>query len=142
VADWIFRGESLVAAREAVHMTRAELAAAVDVANALRIEIWEDGHERPQVQLVPRLAAAVRIHPLELLDGDPAHPDLTRLRVAAGHTVRDVAERIGVSTMTYQRIEDRGGPSRGVRQLTVDSLAEVLGVPVAVVNGLLPRRRS
>lgn len=129
VADWEFRGDALANARRAAQLTQQELAAAAGVANELRVGLWERGEERPHARFIPVLARRLEINPLALLDGEPERPDLTHLRVAAGLSVREMAERAGLTTMSYHRLERRGASRRGVPDSTVEAIAEVLGIP-------------
>jgi transcriptional regulator with XRE-family HTH domain len=128
VADWAFRGDRLAAARDAANMTRSELAAAVHVASDFRIALWERGEERPQSRFIPLLAHELGVDPLELIDGDPRQPDLMHLRVAAGLSVREIAQRAGLTTMSYHRLERRGASAWGVSDATVDALARALEI--------------
>ena len=99
-----FRGDRLLAAREAAGLSREQLTLTLDLSSPYRILQWESGHERPQPRFVPRLAAAVGVEPLHLLDVDPADPPLAALRLAAGVTTEQMAAP-GMSIMTYQRLE-------------------------------------
>jgi transcriptional regulator with XRE-family HTH domain len=129
VADWEFRGDALAEARRAAQLTQQEVAAAAGVANELRVGLWERGEEHPHARFIPILAKRLGINPLELLDGDPERPDLAHLRVAAGLSLREMAERAGLSTMSYHRLERRGVSKRGVSDSTVRAIAGVLGIP-------------
>lgn len=100
-----FRGDRLTAARLAAGLTPLDLAAAVDGSES-QIRAWETGRTaHPRPPLVPRLAAALGIDPLTLLDVDPADPPLAALRLAAGLSVHDIAKAAGTSSMRYYRIE-------------------------------------
>lgn len=130
MADWEFRGDALLAARNAAQLTQQELAAAAGVANELRVGLWERGEERPHARFIPVLARRLDIDPLELLDGDPQRPDLAHLRVAAGLSLREMAERTGLTTMSYHRLERRGVSRRGIADASVEAIAQVLGIPL------------
>ena len=132
-----FRGYVLAQAREEAGRSQSELALAIGVSTAERIARWERGEEQPRPQFIPLLADVVAVAPIELLDGDPEKPDLARLRLAAGLTVVELAERVGLSKMTYNRIE-RGTPVQTLSPDTVKALAATLNVPVDVAEGLLP----
>ena len=134
-----FRGDLLARAREAAGQSQSELALAIGVSTAERIARWERGEEQPRPQFIPLLGELVAVAPIELLDGDPKSPDLARLRLAAGLTVVELAERVGLSKMTYNRIE-RGTPVQRLSPDTVKALAKTLNVPVGVAEGLLPQR--
>src|SRR5688572_12120950 len=66
----LLRGDRLRAAREAVGLTREELATKLELSGPARIRVWETGLERPRPRFVPRLAAALGVDPLHLLDVD------------------------------------------------------------------------
>ncbi len=80
----LFRGDRLLAARQAAGISREDLASALELSSPRRIRVWESGHERPRPRFVPRLAAALGVEPLYLLDVDPDDPPLAALRAAAG----------------------------------------------------------
>jgi transcriptional regulator with XRE-family HTH domain len=137
VADWEFRGDVLANARRAAQLTQQELAAAAGVANELRVGLWERGEERPHARFIPVLARRLEISPLALLDGDPERPDLAHLRVAAGLSLREMADRAGLTTMSYHRLERRGASRRGVPDSTVKAIADVLGIPPDQARALI-----
>ena len=134
-----FRGDRLAAAREAAGQTQADLALAVGVSAAQRIANWERGDEQPRPQFIPPLARSVEIAAVELLDVDPAKPGLLGLRLAAGLTVAEVAERTGLPRMTYNRLE-RGMSVKALTGDRVDALAKTLGVSAESLPSLLPDR--
>src|SRR3954464_12773716 len=86
-------------------LTREELATRLDLSSPSRIRVWETGLERPRPRFVPRLAAALGVDPLHLLDVDPADPPLAALPLAAGLATNEVTAP-GLSVMTYVRLED------------------------------------
>jgi transcriptional regulator with XRE-family HTH domain len=105
-----------------------------------RVGLWERGEARPQPRLIPLLAQALQIDPLALLAGTSDPPDLTRLRVAAGLSLEDMAARVGIPVSSYHRLERRGAPQDGLEPETVQALAAVLGVTSKHVQSLLARR--
>ena len=86
-------------------MSRDDLAERLELSSPARVRVWELGLERPWPRFVPRLAAAVGIDPLHLLDVDPDDPPLAALRLAAGLATNEMGAP-GVSVMTYVRLED------------------------------------
>ncbi len=121
-------------------ITREELAEKLELSSPSRIRVWETGLERPRPRYVPRLAAAVGVDPLHLLDVDPEDPPLAALRLAAGRATNEVTGP-GLSVMTYVRLEDgRTGavPSAEV----IGAVADVLGVDVPRVEAAVRRSRS
>ena len=135
----LLRGDRLQGAREAMGLTRDELAAKLQLSSPSRIRVWETGLERPRPRFVPRLAAALRVDPFYLLDVDPDDPPLAALRLAAGRATNEVTGP-GLSVMTYVRLEDgRTGavPSAEV----IGAVADVLGVDVPRVEAAVRRSR-
>ena len=120
-------------------LTREELAEKLELSSQSRIRVWETGLERPRPRYVPRLAAAVGVDPLHLLDVDSEDPPLAALRLAAGRATNEVTAP-GLSVMTYVRLEDgRTGalPSAEV----IGAVADVLGVDVPRVEAAVRRSR-
>ncbi len=135
-----FRGDRLLAAREAAGLTREALTLALELSSPLRITQWETGRERPRPRFIPGLAAAVGVDPLNLLDVDPADPPLAALRLAAGITTVEMAAP-GMSVMTYSRLEDDGrveDPSAAM----LAAIASRLGVHTDVVAAAVRRTRA
>ena len=99
----LLRGDRLQAAREAMGLTREVLATKLELSSPVRIRVWETGLERPRPRFVPRLAAAVGVDPLYLLDVDLDDPPLAALRLAAGLATNEVTGS-GRSVMTYVRL--------------------------------------
>src|SRR5215210_6440849 len=85
-------------------LTREVLATKLELSSPVRIRVWETGLERPRPRFVPRLAAAVGVDPLYLLDVDLDDPPLAALRLAAGRATNEVTGA-GLSVMTYVRLE-------------------------------------
>ncbi len=120
-------GDALFRARSARGLTQGQLARMVDIAGGERVSQWERGVRGPAVRLIPAVAAALGVSPLEFL-AMPNGVDLKALRLASGQTSSQVAEQLHVSTATYQRWESgrQGAPKDpAVRR----SLARALGVP-------------
>lgn len=102
-----FRRELLAELRERAGLTRTELARRVGVASGERIGSWERGIDQPSAPYLPRLAQALGVEPIELLDVDVKAPTFTALRYVAGLTIEDLAKAVGVRYGVMQRI-DRG----------------------------------
>ncbi len=49
----LLRGDRLQAAREAMRLTREELATRLDLSSPARIRVWELGLERPRPRFIP-----------------------------------------------------------------------------------------
>ncbi len=136
----LLRGDRLQAAREAMGLSREQLATKLELSSPSRIRVWETGLERPRPRFVPRLAAALGVDPLYLLDVDPDDPPLAALRLAAGLATNEVTAP-GLSVMTYVRLEDgRPGADPPIRLIT--AIAEVLCVDVPRVEAAVRRARS
>lgn len=114
----LLRGDRLQAAREAMGLTREELATRLELSSPARIRVWELGLERPRPRFIPRLAAALDVSPYHLLDVDPGDPPLAALRLAAGFATNELTAP-GLSVMTYVRLED-GRPGVDPGQLCAD----------------------
>ncbi len=136
----LLRGDRLQAARETVGLTREELATKLELSSPARIRVWESGLERPRPRFVPRLAAALGVDPLHLLDVDPDDPPLAALRLAAGRATNEVTAP-GLSVMTYVRLED-GRPGADPTPAVVTAVVHVLDVDVARVEAAIRRSRS
>ena len=113
-------------ARSARGLTQGQLARMVDVAGGERVSQWERGVRGPAVRLIPAVAAALGVSPLEFL-AMPNGVDLRALRLASGNTSSEVAVQLHVSTATYLRWES--GRQRAPRDPAVlRSLSRALGV--------------
>jgi transcriptional regulator with XRE-family HTH domain len=121
-------------------LTREELATKLELSSPARIRVWELGLERPRPRFVPRLAAALGVEPLHLLDVDPEDPPLAALRLAAGLATNEIGAP-GVSVMTYVRLED-GRPGTEPTADVVHAIAGVLGVDLNRVQAAIRRSRS
>jgi transcriptional regulator with XRE-family HTH domain len=136
----LLRGDRLQDAREAMGLTREDLATKLELSSPARIRVWEMGLERPRPRFVPRLVAALGADPFYLFDVDPDDPPLAALRLAAGLATNEVTAP-GVSVMTYVRLED-GRPGADPPARVIAAIAEVLGVDVARVEAAVRRSRS
>lgn len=142
MADWELRGDVLAKAREAVGLSRRELAAAINAGDLGRVALWERGEARPQARVIPLIAAVVGVEPMALLAGDSAEPDLTRLRVAAGLSLKDMAAKTGLPIASYHRLERRGAPQAGADPAIVKAIADALDVAADRVAALLTSTTS
>ncbi|MFL6094443.1 MAG: helix-turn-helix domain-containing protein [Blastococcus sp.] len=136
----LLRGDRLQAAREAVGLTREALATKLELSSPVRIRVWETGLERPRPRFVPRLAAALGVDPLYLLDVALDDPPLAALRLAAGLATNEVTAP-GLSVMTYVRLED-GRPGADPSVKVIAAIADVLGVDGSRVEAAVRRSRS
>ena len=100
-----FDADRLRAAREAARLSQAELAARVGADPAI-ISLWETREVAPTVRNLSRLATALglKVSDLYIPDGT-AEGTLAGLRVAAGLSQLELAERLGVSQTTISRWE-------------------------------------
>ncbi len=134
-----FRGDRLRAAREAAGLTEKDLTLILELSGPYRIKQWERGIERPQPRFVPRLAEAVRIHPLDLLDVDPKDPPLAAIRIAAGQGTKQMSGP-GMSFMTYQRIEDARSNTEVTDEM-ITAIAETLRTEPSRIEAAIVRTR-
>lgn len=139
MAEWLLRGDVLARARDAAGLSQRALAEAIHMTDEDRIRLWERGEARPQPRVIPLLAQALRVDPLDLLGGASDTPDLTRLRVAAGMTLHDMAARVGLPVTSYHRLERRGAPQDGLGPEKVRALAAALGISSKRAKSLLTR---
>src|SRR3954452_15793716 len=121
-------------------LTREELATRLELSSPARIRVWETGLERPRPRFVPRLAAALGVDPLHLLDVDPTDPPLAALRLAAGLATNEVTAP-GLSVMTYVRLED-GRPGSEPTAKVIAAIADVPGGDGRRVEAAVRRSRS
>lgn len=141
MAQPAFRGDRLLAAREAAGLSREELTLQLGLSSPIRIKLWEEGAERPRPSFVPPLAASVNVDPLHLLDVDREDPPLAALRIAAGLATTQMA-RPGLSVMSYQRIEG-GRPRVEASDELVALIADVMQIdPRRVDAGIRRARRD
>jgi len=126
VARTAIRGGLLARSRKTAGWTQAQLAAQLGAAGRLRVGQWERGLEQPQPRYIPRLAAALHLDALELLDVDVQNPPLQALRLAAGLTLAEVAAATGMAYSTYCRLEN-GLVRANPHPETTDAVAHALG---------------
>ena len=126
MARTAIRGGVLARSRKAAGWTQAQLAAQLGGAGRLRVGQWERGLEQPQPRYIPRLAAALHLDALELLDVDAQKPPLQALRLAAGLTLTEVAAATGMAYSTYYRLEN-GLVRANPHPETTDAVAHALG---------------
>lgn len=127
VAIPAFRRDRLAAARAAAGVTDDDLAAATG-ASSRQVRNWGSGlSARPRPGVMPRLATALSIDALHLLDVDPDDPPLSALRLRAGLPVRDAAAVAGLPVMSYQRLET-GGTPEDPPSMILEALSVAYGV--------------
>jgi len=133
-------GQRVVELRKAAGLLQADLATQLATRDR-RIGEWERGERQPHPQHLVRLAAALEVDPLTLLDVDPQDPPLLALRLAAGLTLQQLAAASTVPYSTYQRLEtgvSRGEPASSAAQ----ALASALRVEVGTVQRAIVRSRG
>lgn len=131
--------EALREARVKAGLTQHELARLIGVAGGERVSRWERGASAPRPELLRRIAAVLDVGLRDLLTPVAGDSDLRRLRVLAGHSARDVADRAHMSVPTYARWESGHIDRPSIASL--ETLAEVLGVSPAVVAAALTAAR-
>lgn len=142
VAQARLRTSYLVALRKAAGLTQADLAALIgSPGRELRVGEWERGEVQPRPQFLARLAAALGVPPLELLDVDAADPPLIALRLAAGLTLDQVSQVTGLSITAYRRLEI-GVVRRNPEPAGMQRLAGALGVSLERLGRSLQRSRE
>lgn len=134
-----FSGARLAAGRLAAGLTQERLAEIVGTEQT-RVSEWERGVMAPRPALMPKLAAAVGLDALEFLAVDPGCPSLEDMRLAAGLTMQQVADRLGISLRRYRGIEI-GSTRRDPPEDLVDQLARTLAVPTVLVRRAIDMAR-
>ena len=141
--------ERLRAVRERNGLERRHLAEAVG-GHVNEIDAYENGRNRPDPARLKKLADALGVDPLDLLE--PGIPvTLAVLRERAGLTQAQAAQRAGMTRSTWaacERGETRIGPARAAQMadaLTVEGVvtsaeqvAEAVGQPVRTEYVLPP----
>jgi transcriptional regulator with XRE-family HTH domain len=97
-------GEALLRARSAKGLTQHQLARIVHVAGGERVSGWERGASEPRARIVPDLARALGVDPMELLSL-PHGVDLRALRLVSGLSAPELAQAVNVSVHSYLRWE-------------------------------------
>jgi len=134
-------GAAVLRARSAKRLSQNRLARIVDVSGGERVSGWERGVGQPRARIIPDLARALGVDPLELLSL-PNGVDLRALRLVAGRTAPELAQAVNVSVHTYLRWEAGQRLPLGDTR-TLASLGRQLGVPVErIVEALEASRGS
>ncbi len=133
-------GAAVLRARAARGLSQHQLARIVDVAGGERVSGWERGVGQPRARIIPDLARALGVDPLDLLSL-PHGVDLRALRLVAGRTAPELARAVNVSVHTYLRWE--AGQRLPVGDSRVlDGLSAQLGVPLERVVEALESSRG
>lgn len=127
-----FSGSRLAAARLAAGLTQERLAQLVR-SEQTRVSEWERGVMIPRPNVMPRLAAAVGLDALQFLAADPTSPTLEDMRLAAGLTMQEVADQLGISLLRYRGVES-GSTRRDPPAQIVEHLARIFAVPTVSVR--------
>jgi len=131
---------ALRAAREKAGLTQHQLARLIGVVGGERVSRWERGSSEPRPDILVRLAKALRLRVIELLDVEAAGPDLRALRFIVGMSATELAAAAHVSKATYLRWES-GRWKRQPSPTHIKALASALRVKQAVVLEALNRER-
>ena len=94
----------------------------------------------PRPNVMPRLAAALGMDALEFLAVDAAAPTLEDLRLAAGLTMQQVADHLGISVPRYRGIEI-GSTRRDPADDLVESLSQLFAVPAVMIRKAIETAR-
>lgn len=132
-------GVAVRRARSGRGLTQQQLARIVDIAGGDRVSGWERESTEPRARIIPDLARALGVQPLELL-ALPNGVDLRALRLVAGRTAPELAQAVHVSVHTYLRWE--AGQRLPGDARTLDTLSGQLGVPVERVVAALELSRG
>jgi transcriptional regulator with XRE-family HTH domain len=135
-----FSGARLAAGRIAAGLTQERLAQLLQTEQT-RISEWERGVMTPRPNLMPKLAAAIGLDALEFLAADQATPSLEDMRLAAGLTMQEVADRLDISVPRYRGVEI-GSTRRDPPDALVEDLAHIFAVPAVMVRRAIDTARS
>ena len=113
------------------------MARAVGIAGGERVSEWERGVAEPRARLVPRIAEALGVPPIELLELS-AGVDLRALRIIAGRSAPEVATSVNVSVHTYLRWEVGERLPLSDRRILI-ALSRQFGIPLRDVLDALAR---
>lgn len=142
MADARLRTERLASLRKAAGLRQSDLAEMVgSPGRDRRVGEWERGEAQPRPEHLVRLAAALGVHPLELLEVDPDDPPLVALRFAAGLTLAKVSQASGLSTKAFLRLET-GVSVSDADPAAAERLAAALGVSVERLVRACARSRA
>lgn len=94
----------------------------------------------PRPNVMPKLASAIGMDALEFIAADPAKPSLEDMRLAAGLTMRETADAVGISERSYRGIEI-GSTRRDPAPALVDSLARLFAVPAVTIRRAIDSAR-
>ena len=130
-------GEAILTARTKRRLTQHQLARALGIAGGERVSEWERGVAEPRARLVPRIAEALGVPPIELLQLS-AGVDLRALRMIAGRSAPEVATGVNVSVHTYLRWEAGERLPLSDRRILI-ALSRQLGIPLRDVLDALAR---
>ena len=133
-------GVRLAQARKEARLTQLAVAEQLGLSSVTRVSLWERGAEQPSPRFIPALATLYGVSPLDLLVGDPQHPTISALRLAAGLTREDLWSRAQVSKMTYHRI-DRGVGVRETDPSVVRAIGRILGLTEHAISDAIREAR-
>ncbi len=134
-----FSGSRLAAGRLAAGLTQQRLAQLMHTEQT-RVSEWERGVMTPRPGLIPKIAAAIGMDALAFLAADSSVPSLEDMRLAAGLTMDELAEQVGISRYRYRGIEI-GAVQREPADELVRRLAHIFAVPTATVRQAIDAAR-
>lgn len=117
-----------------------ELARRVGVPHSHQVYSWLRGEMRPTVRYLRALAHALDVAAHQLTRTDPATATLRDLRIWAGYTQGQLAERAGMSVSRYASVEQGRIKGRD-EQGTTKALAGALDTDVGTIRDALARTR-
>jgi transcriptional regulator with XRE-family HTH domain len=135
-----FSGARLAAGRLAAGLTQERLAQIVQTEQT-RVSEWERGVMTPRPCVMPKLAAAIGLDALEFLAADAGSPTLEDMRLAAGLTMQEVADKLGISLRRYRGVEI-GSTRRDPADSLVEQLARIFAVPAVTVRRAIDAARG
>lgn len=134
-----FSGSKLAAGRVAAGLTQERLAQML-ATEQTRVSEWERGVMTPRPNLMPKLAAAIGMDALNFLAENPDAPSLEDMRLAAGLTMQEVADLLGISLRRYRGVEI-GSTRREPSDDLVSELGRIFAVPAVTVRRAIASAR-
>lgn len=123
-----FRPDLFEAARvDGAKISRSDLARLAGLKTAETIRRWENGSASPQIDLLKRALAALRIDAVDVIRTDPRERYLSDWRHLRLMTQPQLAQQAGIATHLVMRIE------RGERELT-DTIAAGLATALQITE--------
>jgi len=127
-----FSPEALRRAMQRAEVSAEELATLIGLTRQA-VQKWLRGDSSPAPRSLPRIAEALGVDPAQLTPGATAAPRLSDLRVRAGLSQVETAERLGIGATTLRGLE--AGTHRELSPELADAIADLYSVTAEEVAG-------